>query len=92
MRGQHVRGIACSAWYRPLIALITIAFWCFAFLAVAPAWAEAPPAPTGLTATMASSKQINLAWTDNDTTETKLLCRAFIKSDHGQEHIMRGLI
>jgi hypothetical protein len=41
---------------------------------------------------MASSKQINLAWTDNDTTETKLLCRAFIKSDHGQEHIMRGLI
>lgn len=34
------------------------------------AWAAAPPAPTNLTATMASSRQINLAWTDNATTET----------------------
>lgn len=34
------------------------------------AWAAAPPAPTSLSATMASSRQINLAWTDNATTET----------------------
>jgi len=29
-----------------------------------------PAAPSGLTATAVSSSQINLAWTDNDTTET----------------------
>ena len=51
MRQQHVRGIAWSASYSPLIALIPLAFWCFAFLAVAPVWAAAPAAPTHLTAT-----------------------------------------
>ena len=30
----------------------------------------APDAPTGLTATPASTTQINLAWTDNATDET----------------------
>lgn len=33
------------------------------------AWAAAPPAPTNLTATAASSKQINLSWQDNATNE-----------------------
>ena len=33
--------------------------------------AQSPPAaPTGLTATVASSTQINLSWTDNSTNET----------------------
>ena len=71
MRQHHIRGIAWSASNRPLIALIPIAFWCFIFLAVAPAWAAAPPAPTNLVATMASSHQINLAWQDNATNEAK---------------------
>lgn len=71
MRQYHARGIAWSASNRPLIALIPIAFWCFTFLAVAPAWAAAPPAPTNLVATMASSHQINLTWQDNATNEAR---------------------
>jgi len=51
------------------VFFLSIAFLVFLFSPTV-AWAAAPPTPTNLIATSASSRQINLSWIDNATTET----------------------
>ncbi len=71
MQERHVQGTTVFSFLRSLIPLLFVSFASLGLLSAADtAWAAAPAAPTNLTATMASSRQINLAWTDNATTET----------------------
>ncbi len=69
MREHPVSGTTVFILLRSLVPSLFIAFALLGLFLTEPAWAAAPPAPTNLTATMASSKQINLAWTDNATNE-----------------------
>lgn len=58
--------------HHALFSVIYLWFPCvvFAVFPSAVVLAAAPVAPSNLTATVASSKQINLSWTDNATTES----------------------
>ena len=72
MRIKHVDPIELTILKRAIlfpVFFLSIVFLVFSFSPTV-AWAAAPPTPTNLTATAASSKQINLSWIDNATTET----------------------